>query len=451
MQKILSLTVAVLMVTGSTLFGATLTVSPGQSIQAKINEAQPGDIIAIFSGLYTESLTINKAVRLVEVSGQEVILHGNITFDGVTDAPPFENFTHGAPGTKITIHNTTGLLLRNIDARTGDGINSTGTSNPRLVNCQSSQITGGAAGMELVQCSTTGRLKQTSGSMNILRCTVGEHVETLTTAQTTVIFRTTATDVLLRAKKTWVGYSDARHIGYYDQVQGKVVVVGCIIDRRNEEADGLYFSGTSNDVTVANTIVKNVRWGGGGDGVWGGENENALWGGGSANTYLIANNYFHLAYGGNGNANGAGVRLHSYAKAEVLNNIIEGASSGIVAPFGVVAQNNLYFNVHNGGADRDGVSSTGKIIGNPLFVTGQAPTLATNSPCLNAGVANPIYNNRDGTRNTIGPSGGSLYDPNARTTENPVIIAFDLGPQYVVHGQPSLNVTLSNGKAVSQP
>lgn len=446
MQKILSLAVAVFMVTGSTLFGATLTVSPGQSIQAKINEAQPGDIIAIFSGLYTESLTINKAVRLVEVSGQEVILHGNITFDGVTDAPPFENFTHGAPGTKITIHNTTGLLLRNIDARTGDGINSTGTSNPRLVNCQSSQITGGAAGMELVQCSTTGRLKQTGGSMNILRCTVGEHVETLTTAQTTVIFRTTATDVLLRAKKTWVGYSDARHIGYYDQVQGKVVVVGCIIDRRNEEADGLYFSGTSNDVTVANTIVKNVRWSHG----WSLINENGLSGAGNANTYLIANNYFHLVNAG-GASEGAGVKLLNYAKAEVLNNIIEGAWYGIMAPFGVVAQNNLYFNVHNGGADRDGVSSTGKIIGNPLFVTGQAPTLATNSPCLNAGVANPIYNNRDGTRNTIGPSGGSLYDPNARTTENPVIIAFDLGPQYVVHGQPSLNVTLSNGKAVSQP
>jgi hypothetical protein len=76
--------------------------------------------------------------------------------------------------------------------------------------------------------------------------------------------------------------------------------------------------------------------------------------------------------------------------------------------------------------------------------------LAADSPCINAGTEDPIYANRDGTRNTIGPSGGTLYDPDARTTENPVVISFDLGPEQALEGE-ATEILLSNGQAVSQP
>ena len=92
---------------------ATHAVLPGASIQAKINLAVAGDIIAIFGGTYNEDLTIDKAVRLVEVSGQQVILNGNVTFSGVTNCPPFEGFTVGSPGRGINVNNTTGLVFRN--------------------------------------------------------------------------------------------------------------------------------------------------------------------------------------------------------------------------------------------------------------------------------------------------------------------------------------------------
>jgi len=82
---------------------ATHAVLPGESIQAKVDAAAPGDIVAIFGGTYTTDVTVNKAIRLVEVDGQEVTITGNVTFTGVTNAPPFEGFVVGSSGKGITI------------------------------------------------------------------------------------------------------------------------------------------------------------------------------------------------------------------------------------------------------------------------------------------------------------------------------------------------------------
>ena len=119
------------------------------------------------------------------------------------------------------------------------------------------------------------------------------------------------------------------------------------------------------------------------------------------------------------------------------------------AGFGINARNNLYFDLHNN-SETGGVIAQGSIVADPKFIANEAPALATDSPCHNAGVEDPIYNNRDGTRNTIVPSGGTLYDPDARTTENPVVISFDLGPEQVLEGE-ATEILLSNGQAVSQP
>lgn len=56
------------------LNAATLAVLPGESIQAQIDAASEGDIVAVFGGTYSENITINKAIRLVEVSGQDVTI-----------------------------------------------------------------------------------------------------------------------------------------------------------------------------------------------------------------------------------------------------------------------------------------------------------------------------------------------------------------------------------------
>ena len=92
----------------------THAVLPGKSIQAKINLAVAGDIVAIFGGTYNEDLTINKAIRLVEVSGQQVILNGNIAFSGIVDCPPLDGFAVSSSGRGITLTNTTRTAV-NVD------------------------------------------------------------------------------------------------------------------------------------------------------------------------------------------------------------------------------------------------------------------------------------------------------------------------------------------------
>jgi hypothetical protein len=427
---------------------ATLSVLPGNSIQEKINTAQAGDVVAIFGGNYSEDLTINKSIRLVEVSGQNVILRGSVTFSGLVDPPPFEGFTQGSSGRGISIANTTGLTLKNIDARDGSGISITGNSSVRILSSQSSSISTSAQLLELVDTSTTGRLSQSAGTMHVFRCTIGENIDTTTGAQKTVAFRTTVTgDNTWRSKKAWFGYCDTRSFNFYDQTDAKVVVVGCKIDRQNGEADGMYFAGSNSSLTVVNNSVINVRYYYQYYGGYGGY-KNAISIDGSQNA-LIANNYLSLNNGGDWNSNqGRGIYAPSCTKIKILNNIVIGSICVVTASFGSTVKNNLNWNSRD--QESGGVISQANINANPKFVTDQAPALAVDSPCHNAGVEDPIYANRDGSRNTIGPSGGSLFDPDARTTENPVVISFDLGPEQVLEGEDTM-ILLSNGQAVSQP
>ena len=63
---------------------------------------------------------------------------------------------------------------------------------------------------------------------------------------------------------------------------------------------------------------------------------------------------------------------------------------------------------------------------------------------------NPLYNDRDDSRNNLGPSGGPSFDPGAWTTAKPVVISFDLSPESQLAGQ-GAEVLLSNGIAISAP
>lgn len=166
----------------------THAVLPGEAIQPKIDAAAPGDIIAIFGGTYAGDVTINKAVRLVEVDGQEVTITGNVTWTGVTNAPPFEGFTVGSGGKGITISNTTGLVLKNIDARPGFGVATNGTSKVGITGGYYSQVSQDGGELSATLTEITGDFLTSINSVK------------------TVSFRVTVTgNFIWHSKNAWCG------------------------------------------------------------------------------------------------------------------------------------------------------------------------------------------------------------------------------------------------------
>jgi hypothetical protein len=426
----------------------THAVLPGNSIQAKIDIAVDGDIVAIFGGTYNEDITINKAIRLVEVSGQEVTLTGNVTFSGVSDCPPFDGFTVGSANRGITVTNTTGLVMRNLDARAGSGVSSNGTTAFKITDSQISNLTSSGASTEVAKTSFTGGIDHTAGTLNVASVTVAGNFYTQSAALKTVAFRTIVSgDCHWRSKKNWFGYSETRSFNFTDQNEGNLVLIGNKIDRQGGEASGIYCNVSNSSILITNNRVVRVGYNYDGDG----KNGVDLRGGG--NKAVIANNYCQLQYYGSDyrGPRGDGIYVRDFSQATIINNLIVGAKHGISAPFGVLAQNNLYWaSPWPNNREADGVVAEGTLYTDPLFVENQAPTLQPTSPCINAGTTDPRYNNRDGTRNTIGPSGGPWIDPDGWTTENPVVISFDLSPDMVLEGVDT-EVILSEGQAVSAP
>jgi hypothetical protein len=457
---------------GGSSHAVTLSVLPGTSIQAKIDLAQPGDIVAIFGGTYNQDITINKAIRLVEVAGQEVTILGSIAFTGVVNAPPFEGFKYGSPGRGLTIANTTGMVLRGLDGTGGAGVSATGTSIVQIVDCDLTDVsTADATELKLWNSSINtltvsgpktevwnatlrGALVQNAGSLQIAGLTIAGDFNTASVAPKTVAFRTkVAGDCTWRSKKNWFGYSEARSFNFIDQTDAKVVVVGNKIDRQGATANGIYGNVINSKFLITNNRIVQVGYRGNGD------SENGVDLRGSANIAVISNNYCQLLFYGNQEppyyydyytARGDGIYVRDFNQATIINNIIVGARYGISAPFGAVAQNNLYWASPHGGYEANGVVAEGTLNIDPLFVVGEEPKLQATSPCINAGTPDPRYNDRDGSRNDIGPSGGAWFDPEGWTTTKPVVLSFDISSDIVLEGEQT-TIDLSEGQAISQP
>jgi predicted outer membrane repeat protein len=103
-------------------------VNPGESIQAAIDGAAPGETIVVNAGTYTESLTLNKAVSLTGVSSATVIVRALADQRVLTATGAAVNSSVVISGLSLTGGNVTGLLAA------GGGLLVTGDARPRLEN-----------------------------------------------------------------------------------------------------------------------------------------------------------------------------------------------------------------------------------------------------------------------------------------------------------------------------
>lgn len=333
----------------------THAVLPGASIQAKIDIAIDGDIVAIFGGTYNEDITIDKAIRLVEVSGQEVTLTGNVTFSGVSDCPPFDGFTVGSSGRGITVTNTTGMVLRNLAGATSSGISINGTSDVKVLNCQTTNIstsgttslllldtqatslTAGGSKTEVAKTSFTGAINHTAGTLNVASVTVGGNFETQSAALKTVGFRTNVSgDCNWRSKKSWFGYGKARSFNFYG-TGCKVVFTASEIDRLGLWEVGMNLEGSNNKYIISNSYIHNVTQY---EDYW--NQHNAIELQGANHHVVIQNNYFKL------NRHlwnySDGLDIFDSTNVIIQNNIMDGSDWFASAPFGVVIRNNHVVN-----------------------------------------------------------------------------------------------------------
>jgi len=110
------------------------------------------------------------------------------------------------------------------------------------------------------------------------------------------------------------------------------------------------------------------------------------------------------------------------------------------APIGTVFRNNMIVPKEGVGGGATAQGFEGGVIGHDIILDVTDPllnndlTLASDSPCIDAGPPDPQYNDRDGSRNDIGMFGGHNFIPDGRTTNKPIVLGLDVAPIAVPTG-----------------
>lgn len=508
------ITLCLLAVFPLTVSAKVLTVLPGKSIQEKIDEAEDNDFVAIFGGTYNENLTIdNKVVRLVEVKGQEVTISGNVTFQNCSVLPPLEGIAF-SDGTLRFDGNEGDLVLRNIKHERASNLQVVGNNEILIESCKfgNTQISGidnvliescelselyllqGNATVTLTdlkvghfQISTSfdgkanlekseiTKIVQDSGSLNVVNTTL-QNFTSGNGSEKTILFRCVIgedrSESYYRSQRLWMGYCTVyTRNSWFREVRAnsKHVIVGCEFDgRNNQEAPINVYNFNNSSLSVLNSKIHNIRqqnydhW-----------QDACIWARDSRDSnFLIQNNYLQTSHERSGSGGNLYFEINDSNKVIIRNNVSIGLEKIGRFPFGSVIEGNQSFTHWNNplyieggstlGKDNKGYGDQdlnslrypeeGKLVdfAAALYKDHNVYDVSEDSVLIDAGVDNPLYNDRDGTRNDAGPSGGVWFDPDGWTTEKPVVISFEVSSDLVLEGVDT-EVILSEGQAVSAP
>ena len=140
------------------------------------------------------------------------------------------------------------------------------------------------------------------------------------------------------------------------------------------------------------------------------------------------------------------ILIKDSASAYILGNLIRNCYSAsrnsrmVRAPIGTVFRNNMIVPKEGVGGGATAQGFEGGVIGHDIILDVTDPllnndlTLASDSPCIDAGPPDPQYNDRDGSRNDIGMFGGHNFIPDGRTTNKPIVLGLDVAPIAVPTG-----------------
>lgn len=407
---------------------ASFVVWPGQSLQAAIDAAAPGDNITVQTGTYNENISITKGID-IRGTGGAVLVTGTLAVTNAALPVYMADISFGKSGASSITFTGTGTQNVRMDRCKlvgGGNLTSTGTTAYFYKHQFDASVTFTTSTWTFQRCTIAGNLQSTDSIAKCIASTVtGGFVHNGTSSGEITIFQSNLrenTDIALPANKQgWVAYSTLRYLWL---TGGTVEIVGNYVDGRER---GDYFISTG--LGCIATIRNNHLWND--DRRTGYANNlgaSAIRIRSDAGITRIFNNSIIDVF--------QGIEvLGSPAGVEIRGNIHRQSVSGnfsVNTGFAgtIIANNNFQFGV-NGGVQSDNINQ------DPLFTSGpngEYNWLGTTSPSRNVGPADAVFNDIDGSRNDQGAWGGHSYDPTGRTTLKPVVLSGDVSPLYVKRG-----------------
>ncbi|MFA5203474.1 MAG: hypothetical protein WC708_03635 [Lentisphaeria bacterium] len=413
---------------------ASFIVWPGQSLQTAINNAAAGDNITVMEGVYTENITISKGIDIRGETGRTVQVTGTLVISNASANVYINGLILNGD---LSVTNCADVRLDNNTLWVGLSV--TGSK----FYLYKTTVTGGAVFTNsdwTLQGSTIGAgLTSNTSNTKIIKSTItGDCIHNDATKELTV-FQSTVTEKLkLTSAKYWVCYNNIRYMEVYG---GSGEVTGNAINGRNGRLNGIRLES-------GNAIIRNNIIGWFHEDSYGSfyECDNGIFI--VSGAYKISNNFIWIL--GNRykdpaaskSAVGIGIYVKSTTSTEITNNIIMscyneqptgvGGGKSIIAPnTNVIVRNNNLMDGTAGGVVPVDCINTG-----PGFVDLLAGDyrLKADSPCLNTGLADPEYNDHDGSRNDMGMYGGHSYDPDGKTTTAPVVLSSEVSPLFIKRG-----------------
>ncbi len=377
-------TIFLSLILGTTLAqGAVIMVSPGQSVQAAVDSANTGDDIVLSGGIFDENVTIDSKSLCIR------------------------SFSSTSEIRSLNIINAAGLsVIQNLQIT---DLNSTGSN-------------------LLVKKSTIGNnLSVNGGEFRIIQSSIYEKL-------------------LCKAPVSKILYNDLR----YAEIDGNSSLIGNHFNGRNFVGIGIDLNGSHTNAIIRNNRIHNYK------GSYSSDISDTFIGirvVGNAKAEIINNiiyDCYDNAFHGEESKVGLGIYVESTRGTTILGNAlwncyVDRGVSGVgnrliwAPPSGVIVENNSFWKLSSSQSSQyigGGVIARDSVEGNPKFTDKDNGdfTLASDSPCTDAGPPDPQYNDRDGSRNDIGMFGGHNFIPDGRTTNKPIVLGLDVAPIAVPTG-----------------
>ncbi len=402
------------------LEAATNVVILGDSFQAKIDVAAPGDTLVVQGGTFSGNINFTKPLTVVASGTNMVQFPGTVSIQAAGTVNACRVVFLGP----LQVSSNATLMLSRCT------ISSTFTSSGGIIQAYDNQFAGvvtATGGSFLVKrCNFASDVILTNTSLEALRMTNWNLTATASGPAPKMIMSQCVPQgpLTVTGYKTWLGYCTGFRFALYNC---DAVMVGChLYHPQGDFWAALYVHGGR--IVAYNNRLRREIYGLNGGGPWAVqlEDTDAKFVNCSILSYAAAASFFVGTVGPfYYDVYPNGILVNGPNSTATFRNCAlmvfwgprNGGSTGFACDAGQIKE--LDYCCIYATSPLNGVSSATSIFTDPLF--NPDLTLSGASPCINTGDPGGIHKDSDGTRNDIGATGGTLWNPGNYTNSNPIV------------------------------